>query len=331
MSTTTTSGRLASAISKPRGPSSATSTWCPHTSSSARSALRASGLSSITSTRRGGAGGTETRSAGPAATAAGAISGSDTTNSLPRPTPSLVADTRPPCSSTRRCTSVSPSPRPPRERRVGPHEQLEDVAQHPRGDAHPRVAHPDHALAAVARDRHLDPAACGRVLERVVEQVEHDLLEARAVTQHLDRLGLDRERDVVLLHAGIAAQGEERLARDLIQVDAAGIELDPPGEHARDVEQVVDQVRQMAHLALDDGALAGGLLGRGAGVIDHLQRGPDGAEAVAQLVPEHGEELFEKAAKPLLGLARRARLSPAPRHRRRIAGCRPRLKVLGMK
>ena len=135
----------------------------------------------------------------------------------------------------------------------------------------------------------------------------------------------------MLLHAGIAAQGEERLARDLIQVDAAGIELDPPGEHARDVEQVVDQVRQMAHLALDDGALAGGLLGRGAGVIDHLQRGPDGAEAVAQLVPEHGEELFEKAAKPLLGLARRARLSPAPRHPRRIAGCRPRLKVLGMK
>jgi len=119
MSTTTTSGRLASAISKPRGPSSATSTWCPHTSSSARSALRASGLSSITSTRRGGAGGTETRSAGPAATAAGAISGSDTTNSLPRPTPSLVADTRPPCSSTRRCTSVSPSPRPPRERASG--------------------------------------------------------------------------------------------------------------------------------------------------------------------------------------------------------------------
>src|SRR5947199_122044 len=238
MSTTTTSGRLASAISKPSGPSSATSTWCPHTSSSARSALRASGLSSITSTRRGGAGGTETRSTGPAAT------------------------------------------------------------------------------------------ACGRVLERVIEQVEHDLLEARAVTQHLDRLGLDRERDVVLLHAGIAAQGEERLARDLIQVDAAGIELDPPGEHVRDVEQVVDQVRQMAHLTLDDGALAGGLLGRGAGVIDHLQRGPDGAEAVAQLVPEHGEELFEKAAKPLLGLARRARLSPAPRHRRRIAGCRPRLKVL---
>ena len=127
----------------------------------------------------------------------------------------------------------------------------------------------------------------------------------------------------MLLHAGIAAQGEERLARDLIQVDAARVELDPPGEHARDVEQVVDQVRQMAHLAIDDGALPGGLLGRGAGVIDHLQRGPDGAEGVAQLVPEHGEELFEKAAKPLRGLARRARLPPGPRHLRAEDSGRP--------
>jgi len=134
----------------------------------------------------------------------------------------------------------------------------------------------------------------------------------------------------VLLHAGIAAQGEERLARDLIQVDAAGIELDPPGEHARDVEQVVDQVRQMAHLALDDGALAGGLLGRGAGVIDHLQRGPDGAEGVAQLAPEHGEELLENPVKPRRRPGRRAPLLPARRHRAQIARGRAYLKEPGM-
>ncbi len=189
------------------------------------------------------------------------------------------------------------------------------MGQHLRGYTNPRIADPDHTLPVLAPDRHLDPAARRRVLERVVEQVEHDLREARTVTQHLDRLGLDRERDVVLLHPGIAAQGEERLAGDLVQVDAALVELDPAGEHVRDVEQVVDQVRQMAHLAVDDGALAGGLLGRRAGMIDNMQRGPDGAERVAQLAPEHGEELLENPVKPRRRPGRRARLLPARRHR----------------
>jgi hypothetical protein len=44
---------------------------------------------------------------------AAAASGRYTTNSLPRPDPSLWTSTRPPCSSTRRRTRASPIPSPP--------------------------------------------------------------------------------------------------------------------------------------------------------------------------------------------------------------------------
>src|SRR5437870_3019523 len=210
-------------------------------------------------------------SADPSATTADPISGSDTTNSLPRPTPSLVADTRPPCSSTRRCTSVSPSPRPPRERASGASARMNNSktcrnisGAMPIPVSRTRITPSPPSRATVISTR---PPA-GVYLSALSSRL-NTICSRRVPSPFLDRLGLDRERDVVLLHAGIAAQGEERLARDLIQVDAAGIELGPHGEHARDVEQVVDQVRQMAHLTLDDGALAGGLLGRGAGGSDH--------------------------------------------------------------
>src|SRR4051794_3843249 len=51
MSTTATSGRQSRAFSTPCRPSPATSTWCPHNSSSVRSVSRAAGLSSTTRTR----------------------------------------------------------------------------------------------------------------------------------------------------------------------------------------------------------------------------------------------------------------------------------------
>ncbi len=70
--------------------------------------------------------------------------------------------------------------------------------------------------------------------------------------------------------------------------------------HARDVEQVVHQPHQVAHLPLDDHALA---LGGGGRVQAHqVQRGHDGRERVAQLVREHGEELVLGPARPLGGL-----------------------------
>ena len=69
--------------------------------------------------------------------------GSRTTNSLPRPRPSLVASTVPPCISTRLRTSVRPRPRPalrPVERVVDLGEQVEDAGEHLGGDADPVVA-----------------------------------------------------------------------------------------------------------------------------------------------------------------------------------------------
>ena len=79
------------------------------------------------------------------------------------------------------------------------------------------------------------------------------------------------------------------LASDLGSSTGSRCELDLAARDARDVEQVVDQARQVPHLALDDRALA--FAGVDAAQAHQLQRGQDRRQRVAQLVAEHGQEL----------------------------------------
>ena len=108
MSSSTTSGSLRSISASAARPQSAVTTECPSSCRNSRTALRTSGLSSTTSTRAGalpsrrrrrrGEGDRLARAlVGASPSSAGAsTSGNVTTNSAPRPLPSLAALTLPP-------------------------------------------------------------------------------------------------------------------------------------------------------------------------------------------------------------------------------------------
>ena len=115
MSSSATSGRSRPASSSACAPSRAISVLCPCIWSSIASESAPSSLSSAMRMRRlrAGAGAGTT---GATIAAASSSTGSRSTNSLPRPMPSLCAATEPPCISTRRRTSERPMPSPPTER-----------------------------------------------------------------------------------------------------------------------------------------------------------------------------------------------------------------------
>ena len=144
----------AAAASAP-GPSWASVTRWPLSSSTCFIACAASTLSSTTSTRSGATGRrslTGARRRAPPAPSSRAPSGSRTTNSLPRPGPSLNACTDPPCILTSVRTIVRPMPSPPWARsndRVSCTNRSKARASSS-GD-HPRavVADPDDRLAAL--------------------------------------------------------------------------------------------------------------------------------------------------------------------------------------
>src|SRR3569623_3476249 len=75
------------------------------------------------------------------------------------------------------------------------------------------------------------------------------------------------------------------------------IELDLVAGNARDIEQVVDQTREVLDLAFDDPVLA---CPRAVALQLHqLNGGEDRRERVAQLVAEHREEVVLRAVRGL--------------------------------
>ena len=74
-------------------------------------------------------------------------------------------------------------------------EQIEDVREQVRRDAHARVLHLEECVGPSAPDGHANAAAGLRVLERVGEQVGDDLLEPHAVGVDPHRHRLDAQRD----------------------------------------------------------------------------------------------------------------------------------------
>ena len=166
-------------------------------------------------------------------------------------------------------------------------------------DADAGVGHrqPQRHLVAVARAQlgaEHDHAAVGE-LQRVAEQVDEHLLDAQRVAaqarrqRRVDR-GIDADRLVLAQRRGQAqhARGERRQVQRQV-----GLDLQPAGFEARQVEQVVDDAQHQLRRLLDVlevVALGGGrLLGaRQAGEAD------DGMERRAQLVADAGDELVAR-------------------------------------
>ena len=190
-------------------------------------------------------------------------------------------------------------------------EEIEHARQHLGADADPGVLHSEHGLVALSLQTDRDATAGIRVLDRVAEQVRDDLLESQRIAGDDHRRGGE--------HVEIDPVKARRLAelqRDPLQQIVQIHRLLPDGDlapgHARHVEQVVDEPRKVAHLPLDDAALAGEAVA--CLPVEKLARDEDGSERIAQLVAEHGEELiaiadrlfqlFEQVADLVLPLAR---------------------------
>ena len=168
------------------------------------------------------------------------------------------------------------------------HEQVEDLRQHVGRDADALVGDAQHRVVAFAADEHADHAFAARELERVGNEIADDLLEPHRVAA--DPHGLGHEVDAPLVVRVARGDGADRRLDRFREVHRHALQHDLAGDRAADVEQVVHQARHVHHLALDD---AGGAQRHGFGLVhqrERMHRALDGAERIAQLVRQHGEE-----------------------------------------
>ena len=112
----------------------------------------------------------------------------------------------------------------------------------------------EHGVVAVGAERHANPAAGWRVLDRVGHDVGQHLLEPHGVA--IDPHGLGADVDVPI-QPGVAGEGGDRPAHRLGHVERLPIQPDLSGDHALDVEQIVDQMRDVADLPRDHFVRAG--------------------------------------------------------------------------
>src|SRR5262249_17235265 len=126
---------------------------------------------------------------------------------------------------------------------------VEDPSQHLDRDPDPRILHPKDGVGAFLGDTDSDAAATRCVLERVVEQVADDLLQASRVTVNEDRPS--RRLHLVSGAPSFALQNLEGLAHDLVEVDGFALQNDLPDGDAGDVEDIVEQAAEMSRLSAD--------------------------------------------------------------------------------
>jgi hypothetical protein len=179
----------------------------------------------------------------------------------------------------------------PVERTVALFEQVEQSRHDLWIDTLPLVAHRQHGAVRINAHADVDVLAIRRVLGCVGEQIRghlaksHDIpVDAHLRLQHFRRHDLTARLD-------LRQHGFERRGHHVLETHHFAPQLDAAVGDARHVEQVVDQVREMAGLAFQHlaGALHRGLVrwiaAQDVGYVT------DGGERIAQLVREHGQEL----------------------------------------
>ena len=129
---------------------------------------------------------------------------------------------------------------------------VEDVGQERRRDTAAGVRHADLLVVSTRFDVDVDATALGREANGVGEQVPHDLLQAVRVTR-------DDARSRIGVHLDADALGARRGPHDLDggfhhggQIHRAHLEAQLAGDNPRDVEEVLDELRLRAGVALDD-------------------------------------------------------------------------------
>src|SRR3954466_11027771 len=177
-------------------------------------------------------------------------------------------------------------------------EAIEDEAEEVAGDADARIGDRHHRLGIFSPclDDHL---ALHGELDRVGEQVPEHLLQAVRIALEGNRLGSPQlDFETLRLRGGPYRVGSGLYHRD--QIGFAHLYPQLPGDDAGDVEDVLDELRLGAGIALDGLERAIELLAsrRRAGAQDP-RPAEDGVEGRPQLVGDGGEELVLRAVRDL--------------------------------
>ena len=178
---------------------------------------------------------------------------------------------------------------------VGLREGFEDQAHLLCRDADPRVRDghaEDEGIvpARLARDPHGDLAPLGE-LDRVPDEVHHDLAEPSGVAEHARRdLARHVGGELQPFAAGVDRERLQRVAQRVARAEGDRFELELSRLDLREVEDVVDDREQGVRRGLDRlDVLA--LLGREVGLEHELGHSQDPVHGRSDLVAHVGEEL----------------------------------------
>jgi hypothetical protein len=131
--------------------------------------------------------------------------------------------------------------------------------------------------------------------QRIDDKVVHDLVEPNVVGvhPHRDRRNVDR----VPVHGAAGVERRDAVRHGGRSIDRTACDPDLPRRHAAHVEKVVHQACDVAELPHDHTAGQGRAVAlRRRRHVEDVGGGGNGPERIAQLVPEHGEELVFGAA-----------------------------------
>jgi hypothetical protein len=134
-------------------------------------------------------------------------------------------------------------------------------------------------------------AAVGRVLHRVVQQVDHDLHRARAVREDHRVVVGQAQLEPVARGLQRRAHRLDRLLHRLAHAHRLAPQRHQPAVDARQVEQVVDEAGHVPDLPLDHALRLARLVSARRRHLQHRARVAHRRERVAQLVRQRREEL----------------------------------------
>ena len=171
-------------------------------------------------------------------------------------------------------------------------EEIEDAREEVGSDADARIPHTHHGFIAFLLDAQPDATAFVGVLGGVVEQVHHHLFDAGRVGVQPDRFRRLRHVSSCLRCSIRGRTDSTARSTTLLTSTVLLVKPDPAGGDAGDFQQVIDQMRQLSHLTLNDGPRL--LLDR---VLASLLQTKemhgihDGSQRVAEFVRQHRQEL----------------------------------------
>ncbi len=169
-------------------------------------------------------------------------------------------------------------------------EAFEDTVESRGLDAEPVVLHDDPHGLGFLLGLQQDVSAGGRVFRGVVQQVGEDLSQAGLVPVEQDLLVGNLHLETVTGVVDERARLVERAFQYRGQIHAVLAQLEPAERDPRDFEQIVDEARQLLHLASHDGmhGLYGGRVVLGE--PDDVDSAANRRQRISQLVRERREE-----------------------------------------